>query len=84
MMLFSVDESRKSVVKLKGKSGKIISVGCCFPPKFANSGTLESSRRWGKGRGADRAPSEMEGGREQAVATCDTAEGRRAATERDH
>ena len=27
-------------MKLEGKSGKIISVGCCFPPKFANSGTV--------------------------------------------
>ena len=40
MIIFSVDESGKSVVKLKGKSEKIISVRCCFPPKFANSRTL--------------------------------------------
>ena len=40
MIICSVDESGKSVVKLEGKSGKIISVGCCFSPKFANSGTL--------------------------------------------
>ena len=32
--------SRKSLVKLEGESGKTISVGCCFPPKSANSGTL--------------------------------------------
>ena len=44
MIIFSVDESGKSVVKLGGKSGKIISVLCCFPPKFANSGTLWTSR----------------------------------------
>ena len=43
MIIFSVDESGKSVVKLEGKSGKIASVGCCFPPKFANSGTLFES-----------------------------------------
>ena len=42
---FSVDESGKSVVKLDGKSGKIISVGCCFPPKFTNSGTLGTRSR---------------------------------------
>ena len=40
MIIFSVDESGKSVVKLEGKSGEIIYVGCCFPPKLANSGTL--------------------------------------------
>ena len=27
-------------MKLKGKSGKITSIGCGFPPNFANSGTL--------------------------------------------
>ena len=43
MIIFSVDERGKSVVKLEGKSGKIISVGCCFPPKFADSGTLVRS-----------------------------------------
>ena len=31
-------ESGKSIVKLEGKSGKIKSTGCCFPPKFANAG----------------------------------------------
>ena len=36
----SADESGKSIANLEGKSGKIISIGCCFPPKFANSGTL--------------------------------------------
>ena len=40
MMIFSVDKSGKSRVNLEGKSGKTISIGCCFPPKFANSGTL--------------------------------------------
>ena len=25
-------------------SGKTISIGCCFPPKFANYGTLQRSR----------------------------------------
>ena len=40
MIIFSVDESGKSIVNLEGKSGKIQSIGCCFPPKFANSGTL--------------------------------------------
>ena len=40
MIIFSVDESGKYIVKLEGKSGKTISIGCCFPPKFANSGTL--------------------------------------------
>ena len=40
MMIFSVDESGKSIVNLEGKSGKTISIGCRFPPKFANSGTL--------------------------------------------
>ena len=40
MIIFSVDENGKSIVNLEGKSGKIISIGCCFPPKFANSGTL--------------------------------------------
>ena len=34
-------ESGKSIMKLEGKSGKIISMGC-FPPKFANSGTLST------------------------------------------
>ena len=37
MMIFSVDESGKSIVNLDGKSGKTISIGCRFPPKFANS-----------------------------------------------
>ena len=32
------------MVKLEGISGKTISIGCCFPPKFANSGTVEISR----------------------------------------
>ena len=27
-------------MKLEAKSGKIISIGCCFPPKFVNSGIL--------------------------------------------
>ena len=27
-------------MKLEGKSGNIISIGCRFPPKFTNSGTL--------------------------------------------
>ena len=27
-------------MNLEGKSGKTISIGCRFPPKFANSGTL--------------------------------------------
>ena len=40
MMIFSVDESGKFIVNLEGNSGKTISVGCRFPPKFANSGTL--------------------------------------------
>ena len=38
--VFSVDESGKSIVSLEGKSGKTISIGCRFPPKFPNSGTL--------------------------------------------
>ena len=41
MVIFSVDESGKSIVKFEGKSGKTISIGCCFPPKFTNSGTLD-------------------------------------------
>ena len=45
MIIFSVDESGKSIVKLEGKSGKIIAIGCCFPPEFANSGTLLSTSR---------------------------------------
>ena len=32
--------SEKSIVKLEGKSGKIMSKGCYFPPKFANSATV--------------------------------------------
>ena len=40
MIIFSVDESGKSIVNLEGKSGKTISIGCRFPPKFANSGSL--------------------------------------------
>ena len=40
MIIFSVDESGKSIVSLEGKSGKTISIGCRFPPKFPNSGTL--------------------------------------------
>ena len=40
--IFSVDESGKSIENLKGKSGKTISIGCLFPPKFANSGSLSS------------------------------------------
>ena len=28
-------------MKFEGKSGKIISIGCCFPPKFVNSGILD-------------------------------------------
>ena len=31
-------DSGKLIVKLEGKSGKIISIGCCFPPKFVNYG----------------------------------------------
>ena len=27
-------------MKLERKSGKMISIGCCFPAKIANSGTL--------------------------------------------
>ena len=38
-----VDESGKSIVKFKGKSEKIMSIGCSFPSKFANSGTLSAS-----------------------------------------
>ena len=45
MMIFSVDESGKSIVNLEGKSGKTISIGCRFPPKFANSGTLAACQR---------------------------------------
>ena len=37
---FLVDKSGKSIVKLEEMSGKTISIGCCFPPEFANSGTL--------------------------------------------
>ena len=40
MILFAVDESGKFIGKLEEKSGKTISIGCCFPLKFANSGTL--------------------------------------------
>ena len=40
MIIFSVDESGKTIVSLEGKSGKTISIGCRFPPKFPNSGTL--------------------------------------------
>ena len=36
----SVDESGKSIVSLDEKSGKTMSIGCCFPPKFDNSGIL--------------------------------------------
>ena len=46
MALFSVDETLRVenfIVKLEGKSGKIISIGCWFPPKFTNSGTLYTS-----------------------------------------
>ena len=43
MILFSVDESGKSIVSLEGKSGKTISIGCHFPPKFPNSGTPSKS-----------------------------------------
>ena len=37
--------SGKSKVKLEGKSGKTISIGCCFTPKFANSGSLAWGHR---------------------------------------
>ena len=30
-------------MKLEGKSGKIIAIGCCFSPKFINSGTLDEN-----------------------------------------
>ena len=29
-------------MKLEGKSGKIISIGCCFPPKITNPGTVST------------------------------------------
>ena len=40
MIIFSVGESGKAIVNFEGKSGKTISIGCCFPPKFVDSGTL--------------------------------------------
>ena len=40
MLLLLVDESGKSIVKLKGKSGKIMSIGTGSPPKFSDSRTL--------------------------------------------
>ena len=43
MIVFSMDESVKSIVKLEGKSGKTLSIGCCSPPKLANSRTLDES-----------------------------------------
>ena len=36
----SVGEIGKYILILDGKSGKVTSVGCCFPPKSANPGTL--------------------------------------------
>ena len=44
IIIFSVDESGKSLVKLEGESGKTISVGHCFPPKSANSGTMTGTQ----------------------------------------
>ena len=49
--------SGKSKVKLQGKSGKTISIGCCFTPKFANSGTLVTnlySKPWPRTYQSDR------------------------------
>ena len=40
IIIFSVGESEKSIVNLEGKNEKNISIKRCFPPKFANSGTL--------------------------------------------
>ena len=37
---YSVGESEKLVTDVEGRSGKIIPPWCCFPPKFANPGTL--------------------------------------------
>ena len=40
IIAFLVDKSGSSIVKLEEMSGKTIPIGCCFPPKFANSETL--------------------------------------------
>ena len=42
MLLLSVDESGKSIVKSEEKSGKIMSKWCCFPPQVANSGIVNA------------------------------------------
>ena len=43
MIIFLVAESGKSIVSLVVESGKTKFIGCCFPPIFANSGTLTLS-----------------------------------------